>query len=653
MNAAEGLEQLFAAHSAVPALAVLQQLRKDLSQQQAQMLLKNHRHCLQMGTCSFGRRGRAAYALRTGTEVQRLFDIANISDEDAAQFWATGVGQRLRECDRPTPGAPNCAVVPLDTHATCLDCVHHALIAAGATDVPAPDILLATVVGAIAIAESWVSMCFQVLHAHASSLSSTCTAAQYGEALQQHRLLPGNVELAVLAHALNIVLTVFDPAGLQICYWGSSTTPTEVCLIRQTGLAGTPVSYRLLNMVPAVTDAEQHIPGYFGASWCSGPGHSLGISVQLAAWSRTTLRHPSDSARLFDASSLYDAATCINASLCRLLFHTFSCFLFFGSKTEVPFADGNQPACHFADTCSTVANSHNMPPKMAHQSQPATSSAGAAAKPPVNIADLWVQLAAVSPTGGGCDRSSLAGVPKRPLIFKQQLLLGSMGCHDEDVLHTPHTNTEFNVLLAEGRKYKDEFQVQHDAKPASTFLYNMMVEIHEGDMPDQTVATHTAVMQLWIAAAGSLRADTAIELIYDYGMDAGTVLKADQAFACSVLTTAQQARASGALLATTTPAKRAATSPAEPHTSAPACTRMKDDTSCYQPFRDHFTLTSLMSTANPALAQKMEAFYIRHFKAQDRAATMCCTGRLLPAQHSTNTPTAITVQDDDAPATLA
>ncbi|EFJ41778.1 hypothetical protein VOLCADRAFT_107547 [Volvox carteri f. nagariensis] len=54
MDAAEGLEQLFAAHSAVPALAVLQLLRKDLSQQQAQILFKNHQHCLQMGTCSFG-----------------------------------------------------------------------------------------------------------------------------------------------------------------------------------------------------------------------------------------------------------------------------------------------------------------------------------------------------------------------------------------------------------------------------------------------------------------------------------------------------------------------------------------------------------------------------------------------------------------------
>ncbi|EFJ41444.1 hypothetical protein VOLCADRAFT_107719 [Volvox carteri f. nagariensis] len=96
MDAADGLEQLFAEHTAVPALAVLQQLRKDLSQQQAQKLLKNHRDCLQLGTCSFGRRGRASYALRTQAEVQRLFNIANISDEDAAHFWATGVGLRLR-----------------------------------------------------------------------------------------------------------------------------------------------------------------------------------------------------------------------------------------------------------------------------------------------------------------------------------------------------------------------------------------------------------------------------------------------------------------------------------------------------------------------------------------------------------------------------
>ncbi|EFJ50691.1 hypothetical protein VOLCADRAFT_88475 [Volvox carteri f. nagariensis] len=256
-----------------------------------------------------------------------------------------------------------------------------------------------------------------------------------------------------------------------------------------------------------------------------------------------------------------------------------------------------------------------------------------------------------------------ASVSNIPVCRRQQLLLGSMGCHDEDVLHGPHTNAEFNVLLSEGRKYMDEFQAQHGAKPASTFLYNVTAEIHDRDMPDRMMAMHAAVMQLWIAAAGSLRADTAIELFYDYGMEAGTVLKADQDFARSVLTAAQQARASGALLATTTPAKRAATSPAEPHTSAPARTWMKDDARRYQPFRDHFTLTRLMSTANPALAQKMEALYIAQFKARGPGGYNVLHGppsaspafSAMSRQHasSAHTPTAVTVQDDDASATLA
>ncbi|EFJ49858.1 hypothetical protein VOLCADRAFT_89278 [Volvox carteri f. nagariensis] len=99
MDAAEGLEQLFAAHSAVPALAVLQLLRKDLSQQQAQILFKNHRHCLQMGTCSFGRRGRAAYALRTGTEVQRLrLDFS----QQSLKSCCTTTGGPLRVGERTT-----------------------------------------------------------------------------------------------------------------------------------------------------------------------------------------------------------------------------------------------------------------------------------------------------------------------------------------------------------------------------------------------------------------------------------------------------------------------------------------------------------------------------------------------------------------------
>ncbi|EFJ40718.1 hypothetical protein VOLCADRAFT_99405 [Volvox carteri f. nagariensis] len=85
MDAADGVEQLFAEHTAVPALAVLQQLRKDLSQQQGEKLLNNHRDCLQLGTCSFGRRGRASYALRTQAEVQRLFNITKISGPHGAE----------------------------------------------------------------------------------------------------------------------------------------------------------------------------------------------------------------------------------------------------------------------------------------------------------------------------------------------------------------------------------------------------------------------------------------------------------------------------------------------------------------------------------------------------------------------------------------
>ncbi|EFJ39315.1 hypothetical protein VOLCADRAFT_101123 [Volvox carteri f. nagariensis] len=142
-------------------------------------------------------------------------------------------------------------------------------------------------------------------------------------------------------------------------------------------------------------------------------------------------------------------------------------------------------------------------------SQPSTSSAGAQAKPPVDIADLWAQLAAASPTGGGRDRSSPAGVPKRPLSFN----------------------------------------------------------------------------------------------------------------------------------------------------------RMKDDARRYQPFRNHFTLTRLMSTANPALAHKMEAFYIAQFKARGPGGYNVLHGppSASPAFYAmtqqraggAHTPTAVTVQDDDAPATLA
>ncbi|EFJ39362.1 hypothetical protein VOLCADRAFT_108666 [Volvox carteri f. nagariensis] len=999
---------------------------------------------IQLRTCSFGRRGRPSYAVRTQAEVQRLCHFANVSvsetgtadtssmlvDSQPARdsvgnvepSRGTGVQgaaevrvanthdgcvrgdvsdtgttnmSSMRIDEQPTvvrvgnaePSSStghlrvplyarsdisNCAVVPLDAHATCLDCVRHGLIAAGATDVPAPDILLATVVAAIA--ESWESMRFQVLHAHASSLPSTCTATQYGEALQQHRLLPGDVELAVFAHAFNIAITVFDSAGLQICYWGSSSAPTEVCLIRQAGLAGAPLPYRLLDMVPGLwtgqrrqhlvaacravglcmsetpsaerADAEQHIPGYLGASWRSGPGHRLGISDRLAAWSAVT--------SMLLAGALVVCAMCgvtstdlhkdlqrwataepVGAAIAPYSFHN---SLHAGSTTTpeglwhlcphcaplYPANSGNERAEYlvfhppdytkaivsldaidqlriglvdvglgffsaaFGFVAGKLRQQHCMealvldwardstrrvntlPPALqevlgwsvqhnplvrefltvAEQVPPnhplpylcpadvqsfvasdqackplalATLEAAEAARSLISVVVPAIQRAAMkhapvmytagtlvprSPTRPELNLAVAAdGTPLDyqfglsaemamfPYLFpfgvgafmggttlvkylayrakclfsvwtlcKPYLLLmyvlrqsarlqeqnteavlesalldyksQNPNASDEDAIHhilkhklpatLPNTpawhrsnlqdllcmvdrfgmpsffltlttdevsatrwpeHGKFNVLLAEARKYRDEFLEQHHVKPASTYLYNITAAIHEGDMPDRATATHAEVMQLWIAAAGSLRADTAIELIYDYGMDAGTVLKTDQDFARSVLTAAQQARASGALLTTTTPAKRAASSPAEPDSSASPRTvyvgqsrdpqrrfqaharnppsRMKEDASRYQPFHDHFSLTRLMSTANPALAQRMEAFYIAQFKARGPGGynVLCGPPSASPAFYamrrqragSAHTPTAVTAQDndDDAPDTLA
>ncbi|EFJ52725.1 hypothetical protein VOLCADRAFT_115673 [Volvox carteri f. nagariensis] len=153
-----------------------------------------------------------------------------------------------------------------------------------------------------------------------------------------------------------------------------------------------------------------------------------------------------------------------------------------------------------------------MPPKMACQSQvpPQTLSPtnlgaygtpspslqqpqqpSTAAKPPINIADLWAQLAAASPTGGGRDRSFGRSPSSKRLIFRQQLLVGSMACHDEDVLHANHTNAEFNVLLAEGRKYRDDFQAQHGAKPASSDV--IVIRSHRAAKPKLPGVGHSVL----------------------------------------------------------------------------------------------------------------------------------------------------------------
>ncbi|EFJ38951.1 hypothetical protein VOLCADRAFT_101498, partial [Volvox carteri f. nagariensis] len=98
------------------------------------------------------------------------------------------------------------------------------------------------------------------------------------------------------------------------------------------------------------------------------------------------------------------------------------------------------------------------------------------------------------------------------------------------------------------------------------------------------------------------------------------------------------------------------------HASNPP-TRMKDDARRYQPFRYHFTLTRLMSTANPALAEKMEALYIAQFKSRGPdgynvlhgppSASLAFYVMSRQRAGSTHMPPAVTVQDDDARATLA
>jgi hypothetical protein len=90
----------------------------------------------------------------------------------------------------------------------------------------------------------------------------------------------------------------------------------------------------------------------------------------------------------------------------------------------------------------------------------------------------------------------------------------------------------------------------HPTTVCAALLYNITLTIHDGDMPDRMEATHAEVMQLWMATAGTLRADTAIQLIYDFGMDPATVLDSDQDFALEVLEHATKARAAGELMPT-------------------------------------------------------------------------------------------------------
>ncbi|EFJ52242.1 hypothetical protein VOLCADRAFT_87210 [Volvox carteri f. nagariensis] len=162
----------------------------------------------------------------------------------------------------------------------------------------------------------------------------------------------------------------------------------------------------------------------------------------------------------------------------------------------------------------------------------------------------------------------------------QKLLLSSYSLHDEAALFRSYTNAEFNAELERGRQHHAVFESNYGSKPATTVPYNITKRIHDGDMPDFNTAMYADIMKLWMTSAGSLRANTAIQLIYDFGMDAAKVLDSTQEFTVRMVL--------------------------QPSV-------MQDDVHLYQPFRDHFHLTCLMSTANPRLADKMEAFYIAQY----------------------------------------
>ncbi|EFJ49930.1 hypothetical protein VOLCADRAFT_89434 [Volvox carteri f. nagariensis] len=64
--------------------------RKRLAKRQFAQANELRQRVAQLDTCSFGRRGRASYALRTETKVQRLCNIANISGRVNAAIYLLG-----------------------------------------------------------------------------------------------------------------------------------------------------------------------------------------------------------------------------------------------------------------------------------------------------------------------------------------------------------------------------------------------------------------------------------------------------------------------------------------------------------------------------------------------------------------------------------
>ncbi|GIM04187.1 hypothetical protein Vretimale_8808 [Volvox reticuliferus] len=165
------------------------------------------------------------------------------------------------------------------------------------------------------------------------------------------------------------------------------------------------------------------------------------------------------------------------------------------------------------------------------------TSVPATIPPPQHIHDIFNRICqqAGPNAGHASSRSATAGPIKRALTFRQKLLMASFGCFTEDDIQLHYSNADFNRQLDLGRSYRRDFEAKHGSKPASTFLFAITSRIHDGDMPDHATASHATIMSLWIVAAGSLRADTAIALIYDFGMEADTVLDFDQDVALATL----------------------------------------------------------------------------------------------------------------------
>ncbi|EFJ41379.1 hypothetical protein VOLCADRAFT_98576 [Volvox carteri f. nagariensis] len=167
--------------------------------------------------------------------------------------------------------------------------------------------------------------------------------------------------------------------------------------------------------------------------------------------------------------------------------------------------------------------------------------------PPTDIYILWVQMKSASPTGGAREKAIPSGIgssSSKPLTYKQKLLLSSFCLHDEAARFVNYTNVQLNTELERGRQHHVTFEATYGSKPATTVLYTIK-RIHDGEMPEFHTALYSDVIRLWITSAGSLQAETGIQLIYDFSMHAAEVLDLSQEFAMSVLEAVTKTKADG------------------------------------------------------------------------------------------------------------